>query len=80
MLLNQMVKTVVQEELGLMNPQVDPAGLVFPSKKDDPGYVVRVVVYDSSNNTSTPLFLELKIGDTRKPTLTMIGKVLFMIF
>ena len=29
-------------------PSGATAGLVFPSKKDDPGYVVRVVAYDSS--------------------------------
>lgn len=50
------------------------AGLVFPAKKSDQGYSVSITASDSSNNTSTPLVIELKIGDTRSPTLTMIGK------
>ena len=50
------------------------AGLVFPSNKDDQGYIVTAIASDSSNNPSEPLLLELKIGDTRSPTLTMIGK------
>ncbi|MDB0031523.1 hypothetical protein N9E34_08650 [Opitutales bacterium] len=50
------------------------AGLVFPSNKDDQGYIVTAIASDSSNNPSEALLLELKIGDTRSPTLTMIGK------
>ena len=50
------------------------AGLVFPTNKNDSGYDVIVTAYDSSNNRSSKVTLELKIGDTRSPTLTMIGK------
>ena len=55
-------------------PAGGSAGIVFPSKKSDLGYVVSITASDSSNNISNPLVIELKIGDTRSPTLTMIGK------
>ena len=50
------------------------AGIVFPAKNTDPGYVVTITASDSSGNTSAPVTRELKIGDTIAPVLTMMGK------
>ena len=55
-------------------PSGATAGLVFPAKKSDQGYTVSITASDSSNNVSSPIVIELKIGDTRVPTMSMIGK------
>ena len=50
------------------------SGIVFPIKRDDPGYVVTIFATDSSGNVSNSVTRELKIGDALPPTLTMMGK------
>ena len=49
-------------------------GVPFPSNKDEAGYDVTITSIDPSGNQSAPVTRFLKVGDTRSPTLTMIGK------
>ncbi|MBT3666716.1 MAG: hypothetical protein HN548_04490, partial [Opitutae bacterium] len=49
-------------------------GVPFPSNKEDAGYNVTITSTDSSGNTSATVTRYLKVGDTKKPVLTMMGK------
>ena len=49
-------------------------GVPFPSNKEDAGYDVTITSTDSSGKESDPVTRYLKVGDTKKPTLTMMGK------
>ena len=49
-------------------------GVPFPASKDDPGYTVTISSTDPSGNTSSSITRYLKVGDTKKPVLTMMGK------
>ncbi len=50
----------------------DP-GKVFPFAKEDEGYNVNITVTDEFGNTSPPKLRKLKVGDYKKPTITLIG-------
>ena len=49
-------------------------GIAFPDVKEDAGYTVTITSTDSSGNVSNSITRYLKVGDTTKPTLTMMGK------
>jgi len=49
-------------------------GVPFPSNKDEAGYDVTITSTDPSGNQSAPVTRFLKVGDTNKPVLTMMGK------
>jgi hypothetical protein len=51
----------------------DP-GIPFPAFKEDAGYTVTITSSDTSGNVSNPITRYLKVGDTMKPVLTMMGK------
>ncbi len=55
------------------NPTYQP-GVPYPATKDGIGYTVTITSTDPSGNTSAPITRFLKVGDTKKPTLTMMGK------
>ena len=48
-------------------------GKVFPFVKEHSGYDVNVTVTDEFGNTSEPRFRKLKIGDYKKPIITLLG-------
>ena len=49
-------------------------GVPYPATKDGIGYTVTIFSTDPSGNPSAPITRFLKVGDTKKPTLTMMGK------
>jgi len=50
----------------------DP-GKVFPFAKEDEGYDVNITVTDEFGNKSLPKMRKLKVGDFKKPRITLIG-------
>jgi hypothetical protein len=48
-------------------------GKVFPFAKGDEGYDVNITVTDEFGNTSLSKLRKLKVGDYKKPTITLIG-------
>jgi hypothetical protein len=48
-------------------------GKVFPFAKEDEGYDVNITVTDEFGNTSLSKLRKLKVGDYKKPTITLIG-------
>ncbi|MDG1324605.1 MAG: hypothetical protein P8P49_02480 [Opitutales bacterium] len=48
-------------------------GAVFPFAKEDEGYDVNITVTDKFGNTSLPKLRKLKVGDFKKPIITLIG-------
>ena len=48
-------------------------GIAFPAVKEDAGYTVTITSTDTSGNVSNSITRYLKVGDTTKPILTMMG-------
>ena len=46
----------------------------YPVLKSDRGYTVTIKAKDTSGKLSNSMTTELKVGDTKKPVLTMLGK------
>ena len=47
---------------------------IYPTEQSSNGYNVTITVTDESGNTSAVFNRELKVGDTKAPVFTMIGK------
>jgi hypothetical protein len=62
-------------EVTITKPDGSPfePGKVFPFAKEDEGYDVKITVTDEFGNTSLPKMRKLKVGDYKKPTITLIG-------
>ena len=56
-----------------ITPTYQP-GVPYPPAKDGTGYTVTITSTDPSGNESAPITRFLKVSDTKKPTLTMMGK------
>ena len=51
------------------------ASAIYPTEQSSNGYNVTITVTDESGNTSAVFNRELKVGDTKAPVFTMIGKI-----